>query len=110
MALCPLFISEIIPFGRASQDRLGLLTSLFGGQSPITPNDDKTVEQPNDRAYGGLYGMAPALTVVPEFFERVEVLKGPSRLHVSSLPEFTHERSSRFPFGKPAGGVACQKR
>ncbi len=33
-----------------------------------------------DISFGGLFGVAPALTITPEYVERVEVLKGPSAL------------------------------
>jgi len=41
----------------------------------------------NDFSFGGLYGVAPALTVTPEYLERVEILKGPSAL-LNGMPPF----------------------
>jgi len=34
----------------------------------------------NDVSYGGLFGVAPTLTVTPEYVDRVEILKGPSAM------------------------------
>jgi iron complex outermembrane receptor protein len=39
-----------------------------------------------DIAFGGLFGIAPAATVTPEYLERVEVLKGPSALLSGMAP------------------------
>lgn len=34
----------------------------------------------NDMAFGGLFGVAPAVQVLPDYLERVEILKGPSAM------------------------------
>jgi iron complex outermembrane receptor protein len=39
-----------------------------------------------DHAFNGLYGLAPASHVLPEMFERVEVLRGPSALLSGMAP------------------------
>jgi iron complex outermembrane receptor protein len=39
-----------------------------------------------DIAFGGLFGVTPAVTVTPEYIERVEVLKGPSALLSGMAP------------------------
>jgi iron complex outermembrane receptor protein len=37
-------------------------------------------------AYGGLYGMLPTFTIMPEMAERIEVLKGPSAMLTGMAP------------------------
>ncbi|MFZ5779022.1 MAG: TonB-dependent siderophore receptor [Pseudomonadota bacterium] len=41
----------------------------------------------NDTAFGGLYGIAPTATVLTDYLERVEILKGPSVM-LNGMPPF----------------------
>jgi len=43
---------------------------------------------PINAAFGGLYGLLPSYSIVPEFAERIEVLKGPSAM-LNGMPPAT---------------------
>lgn len=60
------------------------LWSAVSYTAPLTVRGFSVSNQ--DVSLGGLYGVAPALTVATEFVERVEVLKGPSALLTGMAP------------------------
>ena len=54
-------------------------------------------------AYGGLYGMLPYSTIMPELAERIEVLKGPSAMLNGMAPQSdaSAARSTSCPSARP---------
>lgn len=58
--------------------------SVSVGNSPARGVNDLYIRgllfSTSDMSFNGLYGVSPALTVLPYFIERVEVLKGPNAL------------------------------
>lgn len=54
--------------------------------------------------YGGLYGMAPTFSAMPEFAERVEVLKGPSAM-LNGMPSSMGGTINLVPKRAPDAGL-----